>query len=404
MSSEFPQNSLNALVEFSKVTKISKDKFRCKPYTKFTRSLATVEEIQVNSQENNSNINKMPLSNTDINNLCNTLPEFKPEDNLSTFIKSVDNLILFFNQQTVDATQIYIINTHIISKVKNEARDFLNLHNKTTWDEVKPLLLQKYGDRRTEEILLTQLNTTVQKRSESYDDYYNRITVALNDLLQHVSLHENNAQAVEFKASFFRKQALRTFCTGINNPYCDHLSHFELNSLDEALQKCIALDNHKQQQQYMSYLKSTTYPRDYQKPQSSRPPPNNNQRNSQPQNQNQNRTYNPRPQPPNNVFDFNKPGPRQTFPTNRQVFGPSSRPNPPQNQFKPTPMSGIQTQRTNFSQNKPSPMSTSTYNNRSYNYNVECESTYQENPEYSENFREIASESPTNQQNPTLSN
>ncbi|XP_050516265.1 putative uncharacterized protein DDB_G0279653 [Diabrotica virgifera virgifera] len=197
----------------------------------------------------------MPITNADISSLCVTLPEFTAGQNLSTFIKSVDNLLIFLQQQNTTAPQEFIINAHILSRIKGEPRDYLNYSNKTNWTDVRPALLTKYGDRRSEEILVTQLTTTVQKASESYDDYHHRIIDNLNDLLQHISLH-NTPENLNFKTPYFRKLALKTFCTGLNNPYCEHLSHFQLDSLDEALQKCIALDNHKNQVSYMNFLKS----------------------------------------------------------------------------------------------------------------------------------------------------
>uniref|UniRef100_A0A6P7H3B2 Uncharacterized protein LOC114346475 n=1 Tax=Diabrotica virgifera virgifera TaxID=50390 RepID=A0A6P7H3B2_DIAVI len=197
----------------------------------------------------------MPITNADISSLCATLPEFTAGQNLSTFIKSVDNLLIFLQQQNTTAPQEFIINAYILSRIKGEPRDYLNYSNKTNWTDVRPALLTKYGDRRSEEILVTQLTTTVQKASESYDDYHHRIIDNLKDLLQHISLH-NTPENLNFKTPYFRKLALKTFCTGLNNPYCEHLSHFQLDSLDEALQKCIALDNHKNQVSYMNFLKS----------------------------------------------------------------------------------------------------------------------------------------------------
>lgn len=213
-----------------------------------------------NSTKRNSNlldnkVTNMPMNNSDISSICATLPEFSTGDNLSTFIKSADNLIAFLATQEITPAQEFILNANIISRIKGEPRGFLNYSNKTIWTDVRPALLAKYGDRRSEDILVTQLSTTVQKFNETYDQYHQRVSNNLNDLLQHVTLN-NNVETVAFKTPYFKNMALKTFCSGINEPYCEYLSHFQITSLEEALQKCIAYDNHKNQQQYMNFLKT----------------------------------------------------------------------------------------------------------------------------------------------------
>lgn len=400
MSSEYPEDSLSALVDLSFTTPTRR------PLPRLRRNPPIAEEdsppsTPITTRErsplrrnisNNPQINTMPLSNTDINNLFNTLPEYSPEANLSTFVNSVDNLFLFLQTQNITEVQTYIANCHVLSKVKGEARDFLNLHKKQNWPDVKVALLQKYGDQRTEDILLTQLTTTTQKRNETYNDYFHRITLALNDLLQHVSLHDDPNTA-QFKKTFFEQQALRTFCTGLNNPYCDHLSHFNLTSLDEALQKCIAYDNHKQQQQYMSYLKSTMYPKEYSSNKKPNFPPRNNSQN------NPNQNFIPKSPPhfqnQRPFGDVNRPLPqRQNPPTNRQVFGTQQNPHRqfPQHSNNPRPMSGVETIRQ--TNNFPRPMTQTTYNNRTFHHNTEISPNSDEN---NTNFQIDASEPSTSQ-------
>lgn len=201
--------------------------------------------------ENTSN--KMPLSNSDITELCKTLPHFSPGDNLTTFIKSVSDLLEFFESQEPSDIQKYIIGANLKSKLLGEARDLINLQNSSNWPEIKECLLKKYGDRRSEEILLTELSNTLQLKTDSYNDYYHKISKALNDLNLHVSLHETNDAIIEFKTKFFSNHALRVFVSGIREPYSTHLFHFELENIDEALQKCISLDNHNKQRNYMMY-------------------------------------------------------------------------------------------------------------------------------------------------------
>lgn len=348
------------------------------------------------AESRNINSFKMPMKNSDISSLCGTLPEFSTGDNLSTFIKSVVNLLTFLATQELTAPQEFILNANIVSRIKGEPRDFLNYSNKTTWQDVRPALLAKYGDRRSEDILVTQFSTTVQKHNETYDEYHQRVLNNLNDLLQHITLN-NNTATINFKTPYFKGIALKTFCSGINEPYCEYLSHFQINSLEEALQKCITYDNHKNQQQYMNFLKS----QQNKKPSSFKQSPNNpNQTNFNPARITPNVfSRNNHLQPNSTAPQRNNSQPNFNVPRNNpQISGMS----PSRNNFLPnnltnntqhfnrsplvrnsqnqpnisTPMSGIQT-----ITNKTQPMSVST--RRTHNFNIGTATD--ENPEIATN-------------------
>lgn len=324
------------------------------------------------------------VSNSDIASLCATLPIFsKEDDNISTFIKSVDNLIAFLIEQNLTAPQQFILNANIVSRIKGEPRNFLNYSNKTVWADIRPALLSKYGDRRSEDILVTQLSTTVQKFNETYDQYHQRVSNNLNDLLQHITLNDNEP-TVNFKTPYFKNIALKTFCTGVNEPYCEYLSHFQTSSLEEALQKCIAYDNHKNQQQYMNFLKGQQNKKHFsptKRPNNPAPPSNvrpNYSRNHPQQN------FNSQPQSNFNSFR-NTPSnntPRNSFQSNNFRNNYSQRFNRSpllrnntnaQNNSNHTPMSGVQT-----INSRNEPMSTST--RRTHHFNLHA--TTEEEPEF----------------------
>ena len=73
------------------------------------------------------NNNLQQSANTQFNTqellaLTNSLPEYAPGSNHSTFISSVDKLCVFLTQQ-LTAKQTYLLNNAILAKIKNEARD-----------------------------------------------------------------------------------------------------------------------------------------------------------------------------------------------------------------------------------------------------------------------------------------
>lgn len=280
--------------------------------------------------------------------LTNSLPEFYPDSNLSTFITNVDNLGNFLNGK-LTPTQTYLFNVSILSKIKKEARDYLNFHNQTEWPGIRSALLNKYGDQRNEELLLSALRSTIQKRNESYNEYYDRVLLAQNELLQYVQLHEDG-NIFQFKSALYQNQSLQMFCSGLLEPYRSHLINFELTTLDDALNKCRMYDNKLQENNYTDYMRrlQDNRPSKPITPQSrptlsnARPnfqsnfQQNNHQRNFQPNYQNNfqnNSQSNSRNFQPNHQNNFQNNFQRQQF-QSQTNFSPQ-RP-----QFQPKPFSG----------------------------------------------------------------
>lgn len=104
-----------------------------------------------------------------------------------------------------------------------DARDVLITSNCSKWSEVKDALLDKFGDSRSEELLLHDLTTCYQLHSESYEDYFKRIKRKLQVLLEHINIRNPNKDIRISKENTYTNQALATFKAGITEPYCSHL-------------------------------------------------------------------------------------------------------------------------------------------------------------------------------------
>ncbi|KAF5297581.1 hypothetical protein FQA39_LY12057 [Lamprigera yunnana] len=175
-----------------------------------------------------------------------------------------------------------------------------------------------------------------------------------------------------YKKLDYEKLSLKTFQLGILEPYRSFLIHFELNTLEECLNKCRLYDNRKQEEQYYDYVRRPLrkpQPMQHQSfkshysfqksPQTFSTPQKPHQLFYAQMPQNSFNTQNIRPnfysqfnnQPKPFSASINKPI-NQSFRnfTNKQVFG-NPKPIIPQSQYKPTSMSGIST----FTNNKIKP-------------------------------------------------
>lgn len=136
--------------------------------------------------ENTNSANVPPImpDKSEIQLLMQAIPEYHPGNNLSIFINEVDNLINHLEGRlTTDLA--YVVSFSIRSKIKGDARDLIAYKNATQWVDIRNALLRKYGDQRSEELLVASLRQCVQAKNETYADYYTRVLKSFNDIMQY---------------------------------------------------------------------------------------------------------------------------------------------------------------------------------------------------------------------------
>lgn len=209
---------------------------------------------------NANEINPAVVSKNEIQMLIQAIPEYSPGQNLNIFINEVDNLVKHLqNRLTNDLS--YVLNFSIRTKIKGAARDFISHQNASEWPEIRKALLSKYGEQRSEDLLVSALSNCVQKSNESYMDYFSRLLKRYNTLMHNVTLNITDPQYLGFKQIEYGKLALRTFRLGTLEPYRSHLTHFDLKTVEECLEKCKEFDNTKRQWDYCEFIRRSQNPK-----------------------------------------------------------------------------------------------------------------------------------------------
>ena len=166
-----------------------------------------------------------PSDKSELLSYIQALPEFCPKGNLSTFVNEVETIFeIFENRLTPDLDKLFSF--HIRNKIKGEARDYISIQRANNWNDIKKHLLEKYGDSRSEELLVAELTQCVQKKNEKCLDFYSRIIKTFNNLIQNISLNSdpNNPEEkiwLKHQISHYTKLALKIFKNGL-------LDHTEL--------------------------------------------------------------------------------------------------------------------------------------------------------------------------------
>lgn len=340
---------------------------------------------------------------------CNMAKDMLPEysggsKNLAYFIKQVESYIDLLKKPEECCLFNKLLFEQVKSKLVGEARDILITSNCNRWSDVKEALLNRFGDPRSEELLVNDLTTCFQKNSESYEQYFERIKNKLQILLEHVSIRTPNNDIRISKENTYTNQALTTFTSGILEPYCSHLMNIAIRTLEQALYECRKYDNHKSHISFMNFMRNKSKPiandnNKFNKNQQSLPQfrHQHNNNNYIPKyftpnfqapkiNQNpyfhRNNTQNSFPRGPINIQPRQQV--QQRFPTNSEVFGKQSK------QPLPTPMS-IST-RNSFRQpqnyftprSRPTFISEELFNTEAYEEEIPTNYPFDENQYYDE--------------------
>lgn len=299
---------------------------------------------------------KLPIIRPAVLNMAQQLNELKirfefaktlvPEyhggsKSLFYFISNTEKFLANFTFNDATLTDYFL--QYVISQIKGEAKDLVILNNPPSWIALKTLLLNKYKDPRSEQLLLTNLTSCFQKHSQTFEQYATELQSRLQSLKECVSLNTEDGAERNAKNVMFDNIAKNTFIAGVKEPYNTYLMNLQPISLDDCINKCRIYDDLKQQTNYHNFLRNSTQ-KHQQKP-SFKPP------------QIQQIPTFSQPIRPN-FSNFSRPFPEMQRPR-APFYQPQMRPNVfgPQNNSarqsqKPTPMS-ISTRQTPIQQQIP---------------------------------------------------
>ena len=100
-----------------------------------------------------------------------------------------------------------------------EALDLVVVNNPESWTECRRILIDRYSDANSEELLFNKLSVCYQKANQSFENYADEIKLRLNRLKVHIQLNNKNRQIVNMKISFYKNVAKNTFINGIKEPH-----------------------------------------------------------------------------------------------------------------------------------------------------------------------------------------
>lgn len=214
--------------------------------------------IRLNQKGSNNSMGTM-ANYQEINLAKEMIPEYSGSSQaLSYFISKVEKFITLFKNSTPGQQCCVLNRLFVISKITGAAKDLLIIESPETWEQVKILLIDRFGDTRNKELLQNDLFTCFQFPTENYGTYCVRIKNKLQTLLEHVNLREINRDIRIYKINHFSKIALTTFKTGISEPYRSHLRYINPQTLEACLTALREFDSNKRQSEFLYFMQRSS--------------------------------------------------------------------------------------------------------------------------------------------------
>lgn len=149
----------------------------------------------------------------------NLIPVFSGDKTtLRSYVTACEYLIEeFLNPHPDNARMNKRLLMIFLGKLEGKAREAVDANKvPITWPELKEILVHSFGDKRSEDVLVHDLNSVIPNRNENVQDYASKIKATLYTLLSKINLTENNLDIRHMKISQYNQLALRTFLFGLD--------------------------------------------------------------------------------------------------------------------------------------------------------------------------------------------
>lgn len=181
--------------------------------------------------------------------IISIIPKFEGDGKvLNLFIKKCEYILLNFRDvQASPAQDLYLFHC-ITSRLVGRAAALLSERDDIcSWDELKLLLTQHFGDPRSENCIAIELETLKIKPNESYTDFCHRIQNVRSALFSKVNLIQDQGIKAA-KMIIYNNAALNTFLYNLPEDLIRIIRLKVCTSLEEAL--AVVMEEENFQLQY----------------------------------------------------------------------------------------------------------------------------------------------------------
>ncbi|XP_026331663.1 uncharacterized protein LOC113239012 [Hyposmocoma kahamanoa] len=193
------------------------------------------------------------------NEILKLIPQFSGDRRqLSLFIRRCEYVIHRFRGG--DSQNEYVLHA-LTSRLTNDASALISerddLH---TWLGIKDLLIQHFGDPRSEECIAIELETLKIRHGEGYGDFCKRIQSVRSNLIAKVNLITDD-DLKRSKLIIYNDMALKVFLFNLSEKMVRNVRLHSPDTLEDALKIVLEEVDFLEQYQLKNKMTSSTNPR-----------------------------------------------------------------------------------------------------------------------------------------------
>lgn len=165
-----------------------------------------------------------------LNTLLQLIPEFDTAQptQVYRFIRSCDSAF-----QLANTSQQTILITYALNKITGHNSSDVFARTYSCWSELRIFLIQKYSQTKTLPHLNLELQSLFQKTNESVTDFFHRVDLCRNKILEKLTAEVSDLSLVGRKDST-EETALSVFVNGVSNNLGSMLRTKGFTTLSEA--------------------------------------------------------------------------------------------------------------------------------------------------------------------------
>lgn len=183
------------------------------------------------------------FENLRIPDVIRDLPAFDGNPNaVNSFINRVDQILnLIPNIGSLDYR--VLLHIGIRNKIIGQPSHQLDASGiSIDWNETKNFLLLKYGERRDEATLLSDLYK-INQDHQNIDDFFQKILEIKSKLIYQVNNDNHSEEIKTSKKKLYEKCCLSVFLNGLNEEIGINLCLMDPETLDKAYEMCKRVEN-----------------------------------------------------------------------------------------------------------------------------------------------------------------
>ncbi|XP_061704163.1 uncharacterized protein LOC133528252 [Cydia pomonella] len=174
---------------------------------------------------NEANSETIPL-----NTLLRLIPDFDTAQpaQVYRFVRSCDSAF-----ELANASQQPVILTYTLNRISGQNSSDIFAKRYQSWSELKTFLIQKFSQTKTLTHLNLELQSLFQKPNESVTDYFHRVDLCRNKILDKLTAEVSDASLIGRKTST-EETALSIFVNGVSSNLGSMLRTKGFTTLSEA--------------------------------------------------------------------------------------------------------------------------------------------------------------------------